>query len=191
MKRPLRSSSPNGYLSPILPLSHSTRCPHFWNTPRDGHSIITLGRLFQCPIILSEKKFFLISNLICLYLVQQCNISAQKNPSCALFMLSKLNIMTTKYILMVYFHCCSMKYHKSINNCQSKSRITTYEITSKASPRAGLAWATTWLFMMAWLWQWTREEPLISPIYVSVMPLTLSSIISLSPNWKDLDLMGV
>ena len=37
---------------------------------------------------------------------------------------------------------------------------------------------------MTWLWQWTREEPLMSSNWTSVRPLTWVSMTSLSPNWK-------
>ena len=44
-------------------MSLSTASTHFLNTFRDGDSTTYLGSPFQCLIALSEKKFFLVSNM--------------------------------------------------------------------------------------------------------------------------------
>jgi len=44
-------------------MSLSTTSKQFVNTFRDSDSTTSLGSLFQCLTSLSEKKFFLISNL--------------------------------------------------------------------------------------------------------------------------------
>lgn len=50
------------------PLNHETVSPStrfrcLLTTSRDGNSITSLGNLFQCPITITVKFFFLISNL--------------------------------------------------------------------------------------------------------------------------------
>ena len=60
-KRPLRSSPAVNTLLPILPsVPQSTQ---FLNATRDGDSTTSLGSPFQHLNTLSEKKFFLLSNL--------------------------------------------------------------------------------------------------------------------------------
>ena len=44
-------------------MSLCTMSTYFLNTSRDSDSTISLDSLFQCLDTLSEKKFFLISNL--------------------------------------------------------------------------------------------------------------------------------
>ena len=46
-----------------LTMPLSTTSPQFLNTSRDGDSTTSLGSLCHCSTALSEKKFFLISNL--------------------------------------------------------------------------------------------------------------------------------
>lgn len=68
LERPQRSPSPTINPSPPCPLNHFPQChiypfPEHLNTSRYGDHHLP-GSLFQCLAALSEKKFFLISNLI-------------------------------------------------------------------------------------------------------------------------------
>jgi len=70
LEKPSKITKSNLNPSPSHPLtmSLSATSPHFFNIPRSCDSTTSLDYLFQCITMLSEKKFFLISNVNLHYL---------------------------------------------------------------------------------------------------------------------------